>query len=54
MSEEIRIDETVELHDAVIVIGLDGWGNAGKVSTLTVKFLADKLRCYMLYFSYRS
>ena len=43
MSEDFRIDETVELHDAVMIIGLDGWGNGGKISTFTVKYLADKL-----------
>ncbi len=43
MNEEIKVDEKVELHDAVMIIGLDGWGNGGKVSTFTVKYLADKL-----------
>jgi proteasome assembly chaperone (PAC2) family protein len=43
VDEEIRIDEKVKLHDAVMIIGLDGWGNGGKVSTFTVKYLADKL-----------
>ncbi len=43
MNEEIRIDEKVKLHKSVMIIGLDGWGNGGKVSTFTVKYLADKL-----------
>lgn len=43
MNDEIRIDEKVELHNAVMILGLDGWGNGGKVSTFTVKYLAHKL-----------
>jgi len=43
MDEELRIDEEVELRNAIMIIGLDGWGNAGKASTFTVKYLADKL-----------
>ena len=43
MNEEIRIEEKVELHNAVMVMGLGGWGDAGEVSTFTVKYLVDKL-----------
>ncbi|MCW4019630.1 MAG: PAC2 family protein [Candidatus Bathyarchaeota archaeon] len=43
MNEEIRIDWKIDLHNANMVVGLEGWGNAGKVSTFTVKYLADKL-----------
>jgi len=43
MNAEIRVDERVELRHPIMIIGLDGWGNAGKVSTFTVKYLLDKL-----------
>jgi len=43
MKDEIRIDEKVELHNAHMIIGLEGWVNAGKVSTFTIKYLTIKL-----------
>lgn len=43
MDEELRIVEKVQLHNAPMVIGLSGWGNAGEVSTFTVKYFVDKL-----------
>jgi proteasome assembly chaperone (PAC2) family protein len=43
MNDEIRVEEKVTLHKAVMIIGLGGWGNAGEVSTFTVKYLAEKL-----------
>ena len=41
--DKIAIEEKIKLHNAIMVIGLDGWGNAGEVSTFVVKYLADKL-----------
>jgi len=43
MNTGIRVNEKVELLKPTMIIGLDGWGNAGKVSTFTVKYLVDKL-----------
>ncbi len=43
MNDEIRIDKKVNLRNSIMIIGLDGWGNGGKVSTFTVKYLSDKL-----------
>jgi len=43
MGEDLKIDETVRLHNSVMIIGLGGWGNAGEVSTFTVRYLVDKL-----------
>jgi len=43
MNGEIRIEEKINLRNAIMIIGLSGWGNAGEVSTFTVKYLADKL-----------
>ncbi len=43
MIEEIRIDQEIQLHNAVMIIGLEGWGNAGEVSTFTVEYLTEKL-----------
>jgi len=43
MKTEIKIDKKIQLHKAIMIIGLEGWGNAGKVSTFTVKYLVDKL-----------
>jgi len=48
VNDEIRIDEKVKLRNAIMIIGLDGWGNGGKVSTFTVKYLADKLEAKKL------
>ncbi|MCK4953206.1 hypothetical protein KAS14_05425, partial [Candidatus Bathyarchaeota archaeon] len=41
--DKIAIEEKIKLHNAIMVIGLGGWGNAGEVSTFVVKYLADKL-----------
>jgi len=43
MNGEIRIKEKIELQNSVMIMGLDGWGNAGEVSTFAVKYLADTL-----------
>ena len=43
MNEDVRIDEKHEFHNSQMIIGLDGWVNAGKVSTFSVKYLIDKL-----------
>lgn len=43
MNEEILIDKEIKLNNAVMIIGLGGWGNAGEVSTFTVKYLTEKL-----------
>ena len=43
MNEELEIDEKVQLHNTIMIMGLSGWGNAGEVSTFTVRYLADKL-----------
>ncbi len=38
---EIRIEEKIILKNPIIIIGLSGWGNAGEVSTFTVKYLTE-------------
>mgnify|MGYP000094191084 CR=1 FL=1 len=43
MSEDLRIEKKVESPSSQMVIGLDGWVNAGKVSTFSVKYLINKL-----------
>ncbi len=43
MDEILRLERKVKLHNTVMIIGLDGWGNAGRVSTFTVRYLTDKL-----------
>jgi proteasome assembly chaperone (PAC2) family protein len=43
MEEEIKIGKEVHPDKAIMIIGLSGWGNAGEVSTFTVKYLVDKL-----------
>jgi len=43
MNGEIRIKEKIELQNSVMIMGLDGWGNAGEVSTFAVKYLVDTL-----------
>lgn len=43
MNGEIRIKEKIELHNSAMIMGLDGWGNAGEVSTFAVKYLVDML-----------
>jgi len=44
MREGIKTEETIKLNNANLIIGLNGWGNAGEVSTFSVKYLADKLQ----------
>jgi len=43
MSNDVRVTTKIKLHCANMIVGLDGWGNAGKVSTFTIKYLLDKL-----------
>ncbi|MFX0211563.1 MAG: PAC2 family protein, partial [Candidatus Hodarchaeota archaeon] len=43
MNGKIRIKEKIELQNSVMIIGLDGWGNAGEVSTFALKYLIDTL-----------
>ncbi|HIE18256.1 TPA: PAC2 family protein [Candidatus Bathyarchaeota archaeon] len=43
MNEDVRIDEKHEFRNSQMIIGLDGWVNAGKVSTFSVKYLINKL-----------
>jgi proteasome assembly chaperone (PAC2) family protein len=43
MDDDIKIDKKVSPRHANMVIGLNGWGNAGETSTFTVKYLVDKL-----------
>jgi len=43
MNEDVKIEEKIEVHNSQMIIGLDGWVNAGKVSTFSVKYLIDKL-----------
>jgi len=43
MGQDLNVEEDIHLHNAVMIIGLGGWGNAGEVSTFSVKYLVDKL-----------
>lgn len=43
MDRIFRLDKDVKIHKASMIIGLSGWVNAGEVSTLSVKYLIDKL-----------
>jgi len=43
LNEEIWIEKKIKLKNAVMIMGLGGWGNAGDVSTFTVKYLTEKL-----------
>ncbi|MFQ5822354.1 MAG: PAC2 family protein, partial [Candidatus Heimdallarchaeota archaeon] len=43
MNEENLIDKEIKLKNAVMIIGLGGWGNAGEVSTFAVKYLTEKV-----------
>ncbi len=43
MKEDIIIEEKIHLHNAIMVIGLSGWVNAGEVSTFAVKYLVDNM-----------
>ncbi len=44
MSGTLRLNDTVQLRNASLIIGLGGWGNAGEVSTLSVTYLIEKLK----------
>ena len=44
MSEDVRIENKVNFQSSQMIIGLEGWVNAGKVSTFSVKYLVDKLK----------
>ncbi|HIE14076.1 TPA: PAC2 family protein [Candidatus Bathyarchaeota archaeon] len=46
--EVLKIDNTVHLQNSVMIIGLSGWGNAGEVSTFTVKYLVERLKAKRL------
>jgi len=41
---ELTIYKKVELHEPKFIIGLDGWANAGKISTNVVIYLINKLK----------
>jgi len=43
MSKDFRIEKKIEFHNSQMIIGLEGWVNAGKVSTFSVKYLIEKL-----------
>ena len=43
MNRDLRIEEKIKFHNSQMIMGLDGWVNAGKVSTFSVKYLIDKL-----------
>ncbi len=43
MNRFLRLSKAVQLRNASMIIGLSGWVNAGEVSTLSVKYLIDKL-----------
>lgn len=44
MSEFFKLLKDVQLHRASMIIGLSGWGNAGEASTISVRYLIDKLK----------
>lgn len=48
MNRDVKIDEKIELRNSQMIIGLDGWVNAGKVSTFSIKYLIDKLEAKKL------
>ena len=41
--ENVKIYEKPAFRSSQMIIGMDGWVNAGKVSTFSVKYLVDKL-----------
>lgn len=43
LNEEIWIEKEIKLNNAIMIMGLGGWGNAGEVSTFTIKYLTDIL-----------
>jgi len=48
MSGALRLNETVQLRNASLIVGLSGWGNAGEVSTFSVTYLIEKLKASQL------
>ncbi|KYH42470.1 MAG: hypothetical protein AYL33_002410 [Candidatus Bathyarchaeota archaeon B63] len=49
MVGKVRLSKIdVELQNAQMIMGLDGWVNAGKVSTFSVKYLIGKLNAIRL------
>ena len=48
MAFTLRVKGKIKLPNASMVVGLSGWGNAGEVSTFTVKYLIDKLEATKL------
>jgi proteasome assembly chaperone (PAC2) family protein len=45
---KIAMRAKIHLHNAILIIGLNGWVNAGEVSTFTAKYLTDKLEAKKL------
>jgi proteasome assembly chaperone (PAC2) family protein len=43
MNKRQKLAKNAKLENPVMIIGLEGWVNAGKVSTFSVKYLIDKL-----------
>ena len=44
MDKLFHLYKNVQPNEASMVIGLDGWVNAGEASTLSVRYLIDRLR----------
>jgi len=44
MSGCVKVENEVKFQSSQMIIGLEGWVNAGKVSTFSVKYLVDKLK----------
>ena len=42
-NEVLRINRRIRPKNSIMIMGLSGWGNAGEVSTFTVKYLIEKL-----------
>lgn len=42
--DEVKIFKNIKLHKPQFIIGLDGWANAGKISTNVVIYLVKKLK----------
>lgn len=42
--DELKIYKDIKLHEPKFIIGLDGWANAGKISTNVVIYLVNKLK----------
>jgi proteasome assembly chaperone (PAC2) family protein len=43
MNKDRKLTKNAKIENPVMIIGLEGWVNAGKVSTFSVKYLIDKL-----------